>query len=83
MQSIWEFIWGQHPHPDPLPQRNPKRIHLNLTGETICQIHGTAIGTRMVVSSASIFMSAVETGPDRNINQLKQHKTTPVENIRR
>ena len=38
-----------------------KRTHSNSPVQTTLQIHGTAMGTKMAVAIANIFMSAVET----------------------
>ena len=79
MQSIREFLRGQHPHPPP-PQSLREILKLILqensfefNDKNYLQIHGTAMGTKVAVAFANIFMSSVET------EILIQSNTKPLE----
>ena len=80
MQSIPDFLRRKHPYPHPIPRSILKLIlqenSFEFNGKNYLQTHGTAMGTKMAVAFANIFMSAVET------EILNLSKTKPLERKR-
>ena len=79
--KAYQTFYGEH---TPIPTQSLRRIlklilqenSLEFNGKNYLQTHGTAIGTKMAVTFANIFMSAVET------KILNLSKTKPLERKR-
>ena len=51
---IRRFLWGQSPYAHQVPKKNA------LPNSNYLQTHGTAMGTKMAVAFANIFMARIE-----------------------